>query len=317
MADAVRDVKAALGPNAVLLETARQDGAVTITAAVDDDDPAAASDDETLRREVRELTTLVRTLVPALVEDAVSPLRALAQRLAGQGVDGAVAAALVRETAPHLAEGRALDEALAAAWTAPVPSRADARVRLLVGPPGEGKTTVLVQLAARACMEGRRVVLIGADATRIGAGAALSAYGRALDVPVVLAQEPGALVRALAAIGDADRVLVDTAGATASQKDELAELARLAEAAGADAARTLVLGAGAGSTAAARTCQSYAAFGVDDCVVTKLDAAPGAPVLAELWRRRLPVTHLATGPRIPIDLAPATAERLARCLLAA
>jgi flagellar biosynthesis protein FlhF len=114
-----------------------------------------------------------------------------------------------------------------------------------------------------------------------------------------------------------DRVLIDTPGATASQKDELAELARLAAEAGTGAARTLVLGAGAGCTAAARTCHTYAAFGLDDCVVTKLDAAPGAPVLSELWQRRLPVSHLASGRRIPTDLAPATAERLARCLLAA
>jgi flagellar biosynthesis protein FlhF len=314
MADALREVKAALGPDAVLLDTSTAGGAVTITAAVDDDAPPPAGDDE-LRREVQELTALVRTLVPALCDEAAPSVRALAHGLATQGVDGAVAAALVRDTAAAMATGCTLADALAA--TLPLGVDDARRVRLIVGPPGEGKTTVLVQLAVRERQAGRSVALIGADDARIGAGAALSAYGRALDVPVLLVREPGALARALAALADVDRVFVDTHGATASQKDELGELARLADEAGPDAGRTLVLGAGAGSTAAARTCHAYAAFGLDGCVVTKLDAAPGAPVLGELWRHRVPVTHLATGRRIPTDLAPATAERLARCLLAA
>lgn len=314
MADALRDVKAALGPDAVLLETATGADGVTITAAVDDDAPLPDGDDE-LRREVREMTALIRTLVPGLCDEAAPSVRALALGLATQGVDGVVAAALVRETATAMADGRTLADALAA--TLPAPTVDARRVRLLLGPPGEGKTTVLVQLAVRERLAGRSVVLVGADDARIGAGAALSAYGRALDVPVVLAREPGALARALADLGDLERVFVDTPGATASQKDELGELARLADEAGADAVHTLVLGAGAGSTAAARTCRAYAPFGLDGCVVTKLDAAPGAPVLTELWRCRVPVTHLATGRRIPTDLEPATAERLARCLLAA
>ncbi len=314
MAEALRQVKAALGDEAVLLETATRDGIVTVTAAVDDDEPPLVEDDE-LRHEVRELTALVRALVPELGSGAVPAVRSLAQALAVQGVDGAVAAALVRETAAGLTGGRGFAAALAA--TLPAAQRPDARVRLVMGPPGDGKTTTLIQLAARERLAGRSVVLIGTDAARIGAGAALSAYGRALDVPVLLAPEPGTLAAALAAAGEADRILVDTAGVAPGQKDELTELSRLAGEAGSAAARTLVVSAGTGSIAAARTCRAYASLGLDDCVVTKLGAAPGAPVLGELWRARVPVSHVAEGRRIPDDLVPATAERLARCLLAA
>ena len=65
------------------------------------------------------------------------------------------------------------------------------------------------------------------------------------------------------------------------------------------------------------TCQAFAPLRPDACMLTKLDLAPGGPMLGALWRQGLPVSHLAAGRRIPHDLEPATAERLARCLLAA
>src|SRR3989442_1233960 len=217
-------------------------------------------------------------------------------------------------------------------YTAATMQQALARVKAALGPeaviletasaPGEVTVTAAVDrmpapIGAEQQRAGRRVALVTTDTYRVGATAELETYGRALGAPVLAAADARALVQALARAADADLVLVDTAGAGPGQGPQLAELAALAEAAGAGAARTLVASAAAGSSAAAWTWQAFAPLAPEACVLTKLDLAPGGPMLGLLWRRGVPVSHVAAGRRIPDDLEPATPDRLARCPLAA
>jgi len=315
---ALRQVKAMLGDEAVILETTESGGLVTVTAGMEEEDVPGQHD---LAGEVRELAGLVGQLLHerrADGPDELPPeLRALHGTLARQGVDGMIAAALVRETGALLARGRPLDAALASVLAAPVPARPDARVRLFVGPPGDGKTTTIAKLAAHERRAGRRVALVGTDTYRVGATAELDAFGRALGVPVMHAPTPAALVAALTTLLDADRILVDTAGACAGQGDALRELRALVDAAGPDAGRTLVASASTAHPIASQICLAYGVLAPDACILTKLDAAPAGPWLGLLWRQGLGISHLASGRRIPDDLAPATPEWLARCLLAA
>lgn len=315
---ALRQVKTALGDEAVILETTESGGLVTVTAGMEEEDVSGQHD---LAGEVRELAGLVGQLLEDRRAeggaDLPPELRALHGTLARQGVDGMIAAALVRETGTLLARGRSLDAALASVLAAPVPTRPDARVRLFVGPPGDGKTTTIAKLAAQEVRAGRRVALVGTDTYRVGAAAELDAFGRALDVPVRHAPTPAALVGALSELVDADRVLVDTAGACARQGEALHELRGLVCAAGPDAGRTLVASASTAHQIASQICLAYGVLAPDACILTKLDAAPAGPWLGLLWRSGLGISHLASGRRIPDDLEPATPEWLARCLLAA
>src|SRR5881398_76433 len=77
MPEALRQVKATLGPEAVILETTEAAGQVTVTAAVDLDAPAGGATDPAaggatdpadgaLVSEVRELMSVVRELVDAM-----------------------------------------------------------------------------------------------------------------------------------------------------------------------------------------------------------------------------------------------------------
>ena len=329
MQQALRQVKAVLGPEAVILDTTETDGVVTVTAAVDAEPVtertgtrgADGAVDGELLSEVRELLGAVRDLVgdhwqgkrrrrrPELVR--------LHQALVAQGVDGVIAAALVRETAERLDRDGALDTALARALGQAEAVGLTRRVQVFVGPPGDGKTTTVVKLAAQARRAGRRAALVTADTYRIGAAAELAAYARALGQPVASVTGADELAHVLDATRDADLVLVDTAGVGPGQSEALEELRGLLEAAGADAGRMLVLSAAAGSWAAHQTWQTLAPLRPEACVLTKLDLAPGGPVLGLCWRRGLPVSHLAAGRRIPDDLELATPARLARCLLAA
>src|SRR5438034_6049289 len=317
MQQALARVKAALGPEAVILETASAPGEVTVTAAVDPMPPPGPQSSE-LVGEVRQLLGAVRELVeehwrhemPGLARELLPLQRALV----AQGVDGAIAAALVQATRARLGGGTPLDAALAGALGEPPPGGAK-RVRLFMGPPGDGKTTTIAKLAAQERHAGRRVALVGTDTYRVGATAELETYGRALGAPVHAAVGARELVQALACVAEADVVLVDTAGAGPGQGPQLAELAALVEAAAA-AARTLVASGATGSSAAARTWRAFAPLEPEACVLTKLDLGPGGPMLGLLWQRGVPVSHVAAGRRIPDDLEPATPDRLARCLLA-
>jgi flagellar biosynthesis protein FlhF len=322
----LRQVKEALGAEAVILDTAESGGEVVVTAATDEEavvlpPPAPPARDRELLGEVRLLLGLVQELVdehwggrlPARQPEVLE----LHHRLAAQGVDGVIAAALVRATAERLAEGTPLDQALAAALAAPGGGPVPRRVQVVVGPPGDGKTTTLVKLAAQARRAGRRVAIVGTDMYRVGAAGELGAYARVLGLAVASARDPGELRGALGRLGDAELVLIDTAGVAPGEPDRLEELGGLLEAAGAEAGRTLVVSAAAGSAAAGRAWETFAPLAPDGCVLTKLDLGPAGPALGVSWRRGVPVSHLAAGRRIPDDLEPATPARLARCLLAA
>jgi flagellar biosynthesis protein FlhF len=91
----------------------------------------------------------------------------------------------------------------------------------------------------------------------------------------------------------------------------------LVDAAGPEASRTLVASAASGPAAAERLCAAFAPLVPEACVLTKLDLAPAGPVLGQLWRHRIAVSHLGAGPRVGDDLEAATPARLARELVAA
>ncbi|MFN8542725.1 MAG: hypothetical protein U0807_00725 [Candidatus Binatia bacterium] len=318
MTEALRQVKAALGPDAVILETSEAAGELTVTAAMERADAPAETE---LAVEVRRLAQVVRALIAERRNDegaaALPELRTLQASLAAQGVDGGLAAALVQATALHLGAGRPLVDALGEALAPGVVATDGAAVRVFLGPPGDGKTTTVAKLAARARQAGARVLLVGTDTYRVGAGVELAVYGRALGVEVTHAPDPAALVAVLGAVAPGTRVLIDTAGAAPGQAGALAELAALVRAAGPGAGRTLVASATAGHRAAAAVCAAYAPLRPDRCVLTKCDAAPAGPLLTLAWRHGLHVSHVAVGRRIPDDLESATPAGLAARLLAA
>src|SRR5579885_2533574 len=271
-AAAFRAAKAALGAEAVILETQPAPGGVTVVAATDVDEARSHAE---LLAEVRALLGAVQDLVAA--HTAAPPVPQAVVELA---------------------------------------HRLSARVRLFVGPPGDGKTTTVAKLAARERAAGREVVLVAADTWRVGARAELEAYGRALGVRVARVREASDLAAVARAAPESARVLVDTAGAGPGDAAVLADVAALAAAAGPGAGVTLVASATSAPPAVARVCRAFAALAPDACVLTKVDAGAAGPLLEVLCRERLPVTHLATGRRIPDDLEAATPERLARAAAA-
>lgn len=106
-------------------------------------------------------------------------------------------------------------------------------VYLFVGVNGAGKTTTIGKLAKRFKDEGKSVIMAAADTFRAGAVEQLVEWGKRVDVPVVTGKEkadPASVVydateRAIK--GNADYLLVDTAGRLQNKKNLMAELEKI------------------------------------------------------------------------------------------
>jgi flagellar biosynthesis protein FlhF len=107
-------------------------------------------------------------------------------------------------------------------------------------------------------------------------------------------------------------VLIDTAGMGAGHRELAARadvFARVARAAGIEVWLTMSAGAQAGVIS--DVLRAFAAFGPRAVFLTRLDeAASLGGTLSALATGKLPVSYVASGPRIPEDIAPARAHQL-------
>jgi flagellar biosynthesis protein FlhF len=187
-------------------------------------------------------------------------------------------------------------------------------IEVFVGPPGAGKTTTIAKIAAQArARRGIRFSLIAADGFRVGAIDQLRTYADILDAPFHATPSATDLAAYLADAPDTP-ALVDTAGRSPSDpeaRELFAALERM------PSVRThLVLPAATPATAARRIIDSYAAARPSRLVLTKLDEAESlSPLVGLLRDRKIPVSYICSGQRVPEDLAPATPDMLAACVL--
>lgn len=185
----------------------------------------------------------------------------------------------------------------------------EAPVTVFVGPPGAGKTTTIAKIAAQhRARTGTRLTVIAADAFRVGAIEQLRLYADIIGAPFVAARTPEEVEAAVAAAKSP--VLIDTAGR--SPRDEAVQalydvVRRL------PGVRThLVVPASSTSRDFCRWLDAQAALAPTHAVITKLDDSdPAAPLAGILRERKLRVSFLGNGQRVPEDLLLATPEALA------
>ncbi|MDO9710025.1 flagellar biosynthesis protein FlhF [Paracraurococcus lichenis] len=277
MAEAMAQVRAELGEEAVILETRRVAGGVEVTAALEDPpDPA-------------EEPWLIPPAPPATDAAPSQP----APSLARHNLPPALAAALAAGP---------LEPALAAALGfAPLPDAA-ARPLLLAGPPGAGKTLSCAKLAARAVLAGGAPLIVTTDGARAGAAEQMAAFTRVLGLTLAVAPQPKALGRALARRAAGQAVLIDTAGCDPFDPAQAADLLALARTA--EAAVVLVLPAGLDPAEAAETARAFRALGARHLLPTRLDAARRLGGVLAAAAAGLALTEAGVGPDPAGDLAP-------------
>jgi flagellar biosynthesis protein FlhF len=294
--EAMRQVRAALGDDAVILSTEQVGKLVKLVAAIEPAAPAAAT----------------KAAAPAAGDD-------IEAALLYHGVPKTLADRLL-STAGEL-DGGSTQQALTAALRArfdfrPLVERKPGKPILLAGLPGAGKSATLAKLAARAKVNGWSATAITCDLAKAGAIEQLATYAKALEIPAYRAKDAATLRRAVAKADANGLILIDTLGTNPLKAGDLTQLQELAEAAGAEI--VLVMAAGGDAIESAALASGYAETGAARLVATKIDVARRyGGILAAAEAGRLAFAGLGTSPEIASGLGALRADQLCRLILPA
>lgn len=278
--EAMAEIRATLGADAIILSTRRIAGGVEVTVALEPEEPVLI------------LPDAPQAAAPQGPLGFHNPPGWLAQRLTGGPLEEQLARALVFAPLPDVI-----------------------RPILLAGPPGAGKTLTCAKLATRLAMAGHTPLVATTDGQRAGAAEQLAAFTRLLGLPLSLAPTPATLAKALTRRVEGQPVLIDTAGCDPLDPAQAVALKRLAQVADADI--VAVLPAGMDAAEAADLARAFAALGARHLIPTRLDVARRlGGVLAAAAAGPLALAEAGTGPDVAGGLLPLDPNSLAEALRA-
>jgi flagellar biosynthesis protein FlhF len=196
-----------------------------------------------------------------------------------------------------------------------MPRKHDGRIKVYLGPTGTGKTTSLVKLAARYSWEKKlKVGLVTADTYRIAATEQLRIYAGIMGLPLLVARTAHDFQKSLAEFSSMDVIMVDTPGRNPRDTQELWKLQALL-ASGGETERNLVLSANVSLENLFQATEGYGIIGIDNVIFTKLDEGSRFGFLYDyLQTTRKAVSYLTDGQKVPEDIVPACAAKLARII---
>ncbi len=300
MAEVMRQVRAEMGDDAIIVATRKSDsGAVRVTAAVDARPAAEQAADAQAGHPVEESTEFLR------------------RALDYHGVPTKIAIKLLDHVRAHELEEPTL--ALAAAVDAhfrfaPLHALDAGRPLALVGPPGAGKTVTAAKIATRVALKGGTVNLVTLDTVRAGAVQQLSSLGSVLGIKTATADTAARLNDVLGEFEARTLTVLDTPGVNPFDRTELDRLAGLIRAA--DAETVLVLPAGGDARDAAEAALAFTALRPTRIIATRLDCAHRfGGLIAAAESGKLAFTEAGTTAQIAHGLSALNPVGVARLLL--
>lgn len=184
---------------------------------------------------------------------------------------------------------------------------------VLIGTPGAGKTLSLVKLAVQLVREGKKPLVINSDHYRAAALAQLAAFTRILDLELIDAPTPAALERALASRTTGQPVLIDLPGINPFNKTDVKSLRNMTDTT--QGSLALVLQAGLDPTESADLAVRFAELGASSMIPTRLDIARRlGGILAAAASAPFILTNAGVGPGAADGMAQLTPDLLARYL---
>lgn len=190
------------------------------------------------------------------------------------------------------------------------------KVVALVGPTGVGKTTNLAKLAARfAVQEHARVGIITTDTYRVAATDQLSVYANIIDIDMKVADDPDTMKAAMRAFQNRDLVLIDTAGGSPYNAEQMGDALQILAAARPDETHLLV--SAATSLDDLRSIVShFSVLEPGSIFFTKLDETKRYGALYTLAAETgLPLSYFSLGQNVPDDLRVVSQSAVANLLM--
>ena len=271
LARAMAQIRAELGPEALILSDRVRDGFVEVTAALEINDPPELRAPAQPRSAAEDLEPFVRPSRPrtppaprdAPTSNAARPAGPsfLETTLAWHGLPPALIAALTANP---------MEQACTRTFRyAPLPVGAEDDPLLLAGPPGSGKTLTVARLATRLVLAGQQPMVITADGKRAGAVEQLAAFTRLLGLTLVAASTPQMLNRAVGRREPGQPVLIDAPGLDLDDPAQAETLQGLVASSGASMA--LVLPCGVDPIEAQEIARAHADLGARTLVASRTD----------------------------------------------
>jgi len=185
-----------------------------------------------------------------------------------------------------------------------------ARVMVLIGPTGVGKTTTIAKLAAVYGVEnisGRRplsVHVITIDAFRIGAQHQIEGFTKIMEIPVSFIDNHDSLQREIDLHREvADLILVDTTGRSPKDSAKLGEMKQILDACGSKAEVHLTVAASIKTDDLLHIMRQFEPFSYEAVLLTKIDETRHlGNIISALAEKGKPVSYVTNGQIVPRDI---------------
>jgi flagellar biosynthesis protein FlhF len=185
-----------------------------------------------------------------------------------------------------------------------------------LGSTGVGKTTTIAKIAIQAAFVRKiRVGLISLYNVRLGGQDHLAAYARISGLPLVAAHNRDELAEALKKMVNLDLILIDTPGRNPREPGLSPEMYQLfGDLPGLE--HNLVVSATTTESNIADAFQGFNLMPLASCIATKVDESRDiVGVFNQMYKRRVALSYLTTGQKVPEDLELANYRQLAGLLL--
>jgi flagellar biosynthesis protein FlhF len=190
------------------------------------------------------------------------------------------------------------------------------RIRVLVGPTGVGKTTTLAKLAAETAFGKKQsTAIITTDTHRIAAPEQIKIYAKIMDIPMAVAPDRPAYMKAIARFTDREVIYVDTPGRSHSDQGALEALSAILGSAD-DMETSLVLSLTSAREHLLASAKRYKMFDSSNIIFTKLDECSRYGAIYDVVEKTgIPVSYVTMGQNVPEDIERATPDRIADIIL--
>lgn len=187
-----------------------------------------------------------------------------------------------------------------------------------LGPTGVGKTTTIAKIASSFKIEEKKKVgLLTADTYRIAAVEQLRTYANILGIPITVAYSAAEIEAEKKSLDRHDLVLIDTAGRSDKNKEQIDDLKRLIETIPEEEREVyLVLSATTKYRDLMRIVKTYEDIVNYKLIFTKIDETETIGNLYNiLMRTKAPLSYVTFGQNVPDDIGKADTQAIAKQLL--